>query len=127
LPIRTVGPPPPPPHRSALCAAEVEQHWEEHGEELKPSPECPDPDPIPDLDDPEPTPTGPSAEDPTTVATAQQLYDPNDDPLILVEQQSDGTYRSVTISVLDEAHVPPAAIRTAEQYEQWLAEQPRAD
>lgn len=104
-------------------AAEVERHWERQGEELKPSPDCPDPDPIPDSDNPEPRPTGPATHDPTTVSAAQRLHDPDDDPLIFVEQQKDGTYTSVTISVLDEAYIPPASVRTAQEYEQWLAEQ----
>lgn len=66
--------------------------------------------------------SGPSVEAPTTLQEAQQVYDPHNDPLILVEKQEDGTYASVMIAVLDDAYIPPASVQTAQQYAQWSAQ-----
>lgn len=112
------------PTKGPFCpsAAEIELYWEKHGEELKPSPDCPDPDPLPDSTDPEPI--GEPVVEPTTLAEAQQVYDPHNDPLILVREKATGTYTSITMSVLDQAYIPPASVQTSEQYEAWLAAQP---
>lgn len=101
---------------------EVERHWERYGEELKLDPDCPDPDPLPEPSDPEPP--GSPPDEPTTLAEAQRLYDPENEPLILVEHQADGTYTSVTGTVLDPAFVPPPSIKTTDQYEKWLTTLP---
>lgn len=101
---------------------ELEWHWEKYGQELKPS-DCPDPDPLPEPSNREPP--GSPVEAPTTLSKAQELYDPDNDPLILVGREDDGTYVSVTIAVLDSAFIPPASIKTTAQYEQWAAQRPK--
>lgn len=97
---------------------QLEQHWEKYGQELKLP--CPDPDPLPEPSNREPS--GLPVEAPTTLAEAQELYDPDNDPLILIGRDDDGNYVSVTGAVLDSAFIPPASIKTTAQYEQWLAQ-----
>jgi hypothetical protein len=100
---------------------QLEQHWEKYEQELKLP--CPDPDPLPEPSNKEPS--GLPVEAPTTLAEAQELYDPDNDPLILIGRDDDGTYVSVTIAVLDSAFIPPASIKTTAQYEQWAAQRPK--
>lgn len=80
------------------------------------------PAPPPGVADPEPR--GAPVAGPTTLAEAQAAYDPENDPLVLVDEAEDGTYRSITLAVLEHVYVPPATVLTADQYARWLDELP---
>lgn len=104
-------------------AEEVVAYWDKYHRERKPSPGCSDPDPL--LEDPsgEPEDPGEPAVEPRTLDEAQELFDPNNEPLILVDQQADGTFMSVNMTVWNPEDTPPASIQTSQQYKTWLEEQ----
>lgn len=101
--------------------AQVQEYWERYGKDPKHIPNCPDPDPLPDTTrSAEPSSDGPPPELPTTLADAQQFYDPENDPFILLVLLPDGTYTS-RLYTYAPGSIPPPSVKTVEQYIEWAA------
>jgi hypothetical protein len=101
--------------------AEMERYWEQNGRDLKPLPMCND---VWDADDPLPSdaPTAPEADGghvdtPTTLAEAQAMYDPEDDPYIVIQQRPDGIFGSTHVDFIDR---PPDWVKTIDDARRWF-------
>lgn len=103
---------------------QLQSAWESDGLEEKASSSCPDPDPLPAEDPANPRekidPVG-KVDGPATLAAAQEAFDPDNDPLILIAQEDNGDYYAVYGSVIHEKDVPPSSVETVEDYQEWLA------
>ncbi len=109
------------PTPTCMEPAQVHEYWEQYGEDAKHLPDCPDPEPVLDTTHlPEPPSDGLPPELPTTLAEAQRFYDPEDDPHILLEKLPDGTYVGNMVDYAP-GWVPPSAVRTVDQYAEWMA------
>lgn len=111
---------------------EMRSYWEEHGQELKPTGDCPDPDPPLPADpsnSPEESATADPEDRPDTFAQAQALYDPENDPFILIDQAPDGSFYAIHGTPLEvtKATTPPAWVKTVDDYKRWAAAQDGRD
>lgn len=108
---------------------EILADWNQDGLETKADPNCPDPDPLPAADPTNPPETEPPASPgpaPTSIDEAQRILDPDNEPLVLLAQASDGSYYAI-VGAAGKDSIPPASVRTVEQYAAWLAKQARKE
>jgi hypothetical protein len=104
---------------------EMDVHWEQYGRDLKPSLVCSE---LWDADDALPSdPVRPPEADqldpqdlPTTLVEAQVLYDPEDDPWVLVGRNPDGPDFVVIDSAIGFGPSPPDWVKTPDDFAEWL-------
>ena len=122
-------------------AEEIQEHWDTYGEELKPDPDCPHLQPTAEEQTvPGRMAAGGAHRDevpghehhrgvehavPTVVTTmrqAQNVLDPANDPLVLIDRDSKGRYLAIHMVLAPGQAAPPAWVRTGDQFKAWLDE-----
>lgn len=120
-------------------AEEIEEHWDAYGEELKPDPGCPDLEPTSDEQAAQRRVEAGKADRHeaagnehhhrfehavpsvlTTMRQAQNVLDPENDPLVLIDRDSKGRYLAVHLVLAPGQAAPPAWVRTGDQFKSWL-------
>jgi hypothetical protein len=105
-------------------AEEVRAYWEKYGKDLKSAGRCGDPDPLPPGDGTGEAPvSGRPPPTPTTMAEAQAVLDPDDDPLLLLHQDKNGGWSAILVALAPGQDEPPPSVRTVEQFSAWVAAQ----
>lgn len=103
------------------CATqeELSAYWDEHGAEDKAAMAC---NPDPDGDEAADAPNSSGEDTVDTLAEAQAILDPENDPLVLIGHSKQDGYYSIVLTMIGGADAgPPARVQTERQYTRWMA------